>query len=110
MLSTMPCSGPDQLPGPRESCVERGRHFKRIGHVRVVVDQVRHAAGFAIVETPLLARGGSEIQRHQGVDGSGMRNGRDRPENSLRFIHASSVVGLDPGQIHVDQLRGRELF
>ena len=95
-----------QLPGLCKSCVERGRHFKRIGHVRVIVDQVRQAARFALVETPLLARGRSEIQRHQGVEGSGMRNRRDRSENSLRFIHASSVVGLDPGQIHVDQLRG----
>ena len=87
-----------QLPRLGESGVERGRHFERVGHVQVVVDQIRHAAGFAIVETPLLARGGPQIQRHQGVEGSGMRNRRDRPENSFRFIYASSVVGLDPGR------------
>ena len=59
---------PDELARGGESGVEVGGDLERIGHRRVVVGGVRHAARLALVEAPFRARGGAQVQRLQRVD------------------------------------------
>ena len=75
---------PDELARGRELGVEVGRDLERIGHRRVFVGGVRHAARLALVEAPFRASRRAQIQRLQRVDLAGVRDRLDRARGSPR--------------------------
>ena len=64
---------------------------------------VGQASRFAIVESPGLPRGRTQVERRQRVQLTGMWNRRDRAEDALRLVHAGAVVGLDTLQVQLDE-------
>ena len=106
---TTPWSGPTSLPvranaGPAPLLFPVRRAWSA-----AAVGAVGHAARLAGVESPSLACRGPEVQRREGVDLPGVRDGRDRAEDALRLVHAGAVIGLDALQILLDDAdRGRD--
>ncbi len=101
---------PHELPRCRELPILRGGHLERVGHVRIGILRVRHAARLALIEAQLLAGRRPEIQRDQRVDLPGIRNRLDHAENALGLLHAGPVIGLDAREIGAHHLLRRHLF
>jgi len=47
----------DQLAGFGELRVKVSGDLKRVGHIRIIIDQIGHATSMMVVKPPLLARG-----------------------------------------------------
>ena len=91
----------DELASRGEVSVLLRRHFQRIGHRRIGIDRIGHAACFSGIKPQLFSGGWSQIQGHQGIELMRMLDGHDRsePKHSVRQIDAGAVVRLDTVQI-----------
>lgn len=68
-------------------------------------------AGFALCDlrSPISGVRRAQVDRGDQVDLAGMSDSRDGSQNALRLVHARAVVGLDGGEIQLDESRGRDL-
>jgi hypothetical protein len=98
----------DETAGLRQLAVLRGRDLERVGHGGIAVHQVGQAPRLVIVEAHRASRRRPQVQRAQGIDLSGVRNRGDPPEQPFRLLDAGAVVGLDAGQIELDDTDGRD--
>src|SRR5262249_50204245 len=100
---------PDEPAGLPVLPILSGRNFQRIRHFGIVVGTVCHAPCLSSVETPRDTRGWPKVQCRQRVDLSGVWFRRYGAKDTLRLIHAGSVVSLDSLQIKFDKSRSRNL-